>query len=88
MVNSVHVVNVGKKSIRDYVFEVIVNFQEGVDKVVIKGYGKYISKAVDLYNVLKHRLGDSIEMENVEIGSENLGSRLRSFIEIRVTRKF
>lgn len=88
MVNSVHVVNVGKKSIRDYVFEVIVNFQEGVDKVVIKGYGRYISKAVDLYNVLKHRLGDSIEMENVEIGSENLGNRLRSFIEIRVTRKF
>lgn len=88
MVNSVHIVNVGKKSIRDYVFEIIVNFQEGVDRVIIRGYGKYVSKAVDLYNVLKHRLGDSIILEGVEIGSENKGNRLRGFIEIKVMRKF
>jgi len=82
------VVDVGKKSIEDYLFDVILRFQEGDEIVVIKGAGDFISKAVDVYNRLKERLGDSVELVNVEIGSERRGRRIRSFIAIKVKRKY
>lgn len=85
---STHVVNVGRKPVRDYVFEVIVNFQEGVDKVVVKGYGRYISKAVDVYVRLKSRLGESIDVDNIEINSEKRGVKLIPYISITVVRKY
>lgn len=89
MVSSgVHIVNVGRKPVRDYVFEVIVNFQEGVDKVVVKGYGRYISKAVDVYNRLKSRLGDSIDLDSVEINSEKRGVKLIPYIAISIVRRY
>ncbi|MEM1933293.1 MAG: DNA-binding protein [Desulfurococcaceae archaeon] len=86
--SSIHVVNIGRKPIRDYVFEIIVNFQEGVDKVVIKGYGRYISKAVDVYNRLRGRLGDSISIDNIEINSEKKGPKLIPYIAISVMRRY
>ncbi|MET1160731.1 MAG: DNA-binding protein [Thermoprotei archaeon] len=82
------VVDIGRKHVDDYVFEIIVSFQEGVDEVVIRGYGENISKAVDVYNELHDRLGESIELVNVEIGSEKRGGRTRSYIAIRVRRKY
>ncbi|RLG81607.1 MAG: DNA-binding protein [Thermoprotei archaeon] len=81
-------VDIGKKSIDDYIFEIIVSFQEGIDTVIIRGYGAHISKAVDIYNELYSRLGDSIELLNVEIGSERRGGRVKPFIAIHVKRKY
>jgi len=82
------VVNVGKKPVEDYLFDVILRFQEGEDTVVIKGFGVFISKAVDVYNRLKERLGESIELMDVEIGSEKTGRRIKPFIAIKVKRKY
>lgn len=82
------VVDIGRKPVDDYIFDIIVRFQEGEDVIVIKGYGDFISKAVDVYNRLRDRLQDSIELLNVEIGSERRGRRIRSFIAIRVKRKY
>lgn len=82
------IVDVGRKPIDDYIFDIIIRFQEGEDVVVIKGYGDFISKAVDVYNRLKDRLGDSIELVNVEIGSERRGRRFRPFIAIHVKRRY
>ncbi len=64
-----NVVIIGKKSIPDYVLDVILKFNEGIDEVVIKGRGQMISKAVDVYNALKSRLGDSLELVSVNIDS-------------------
>jgi len=81
-----NVVIIGKKSIPDYVLDVILKFNEGIDEVVIKGRGQMISKAVDVYNALKSRLGDSLELVSVNIDSEEVRGRLVSYIEIRVRR--
>lgn len=83
-----NVVVIGKKSVANYVLASIVLFNQGVDEVVIKGRGEAITKAVDVYNALKSRLGDSLELVKVEIGSERSGRRLTSYIAIRVKRLF
>jgi len=86
--NMSKIIDIGKKSIDDYVFDIIVSFQEGIDTIIIKGYGEYISKAVDVYNELYSRLGESIELINIEIGSEKKSGRLKSYIAISIKRKY
>ncbi|MEM4884864.1 MAG: DNA-binding protein, partial [Saccharolobus sp.] len=58
------------KSIEDHVLDIIVMFNQGFDEVVVKGIGKEISRAVDIYNRLKERLGDGVQIVNIETGSE------------------
>ena len=81
-------IDVGRRPLEDYVFEAIVSFREGVNEIILKGRGETISKAVDLYWRIKDRLGDSIELIEVKIGSERFRGRTRSFIAIRIRRKY
>ncbi len=81
-----NVVIVGKKPVSDYVLSIILLFNQGHDTVVIRAKGDAISKAVDVYNALKARLADSIELESVNIDSQEVGRRLIPMIEIRVKR--
>jgi len=81
-------IDVGRRPLEDYVFEAIVSFREGVNEIILKGRGDTISKAVDLYWRIKDRLGDSIELIEVKIGSERFRGRTRSFIAIRIRRKY
>jgi DNA-binding protein len=80
-------IDVGRKPLDEYVFEAIVSFREGINELVIKGRGLSISKAVDLYWRLKDRLGESIELVDVKIGSERFKGRMKSYIEMHVRRK-
>ncbi|MGC9012312.1 DNA-binding protein [Thermogladius sp. KZ2Tp1] len=82
------VINVRRGSIDDYVIEAIVGFQEGPGLVLLKGRGPYISKAVDVYNELVHRLGDGLELVKVEIGSERVKGRVFSYITISLKKRF
>lgn len=82
------VIDVSKKPISDYVFDAVVSFNQGVDEIIIKGRGDFISKAVDVYRYLAERLGDSIEIIGIDIGSEKFRGRRRSYIEIRIKRKY
>ncbi len=84
----VKTIDVGRRPLEDYVFEAIVSFREGVNEIILKGRGETISKAVDLYWRIKDRLGDSIELIEVKIGSERFKGRTRSFIAIRIRRKY
>ncbi len=86
MAEAPNVVLIGKKPIDNYVLSAIVLFNQGEDEVVIKARGDNISKAVDVYNALKDRLGDGVELVDVEIGSEHSRGRLVSFIKIRIKR--
>ncbi len=79
---------VGRKPVSSYVLAVIVMFNQGVDEVIIKARGEAISKAVEVYNALRDRLGDSIELVDTEIGSEYTRSRRTSYIKIKVRRVF
>jgi len=81
------VIVVGKKSLSSYLIDIAVMFQEGASSLVIKGYGRYISKAVDLYNALASKMGDVVKLESVNIGSEPVAGRVKAYIVIKVTRK-
>lgn len=79
---------IGKKPIANYVLDAIVMFNQGYDEVIIKGKGELISKAVDVVNALRERLKGSLEIKNVEIGSEKSGKSITSYIKITVQRSF
>ncbi|MEM1635849.1 MAG: DNA-binding protein [Thermosphaera sp.] len=87
-VEEARLINVGGKPVEDYVFEAILVFQEGSNQVVLKGSGVFISKAVDVYNALTSRLGDSVELVKVEIGSDRFKGRFKSYIAITVRKKY
>ncbi len=87
MASEENVVIVGKKPVADYVLAAILVFNEGFDEVVIKGQGANVGKAVDVYNALKRRLQDGVELAGVKIDSVERGRRLIPYIEIRVRRK-
>lgn len=79
---------VSTRPLREYLINVALLFQEGASVVVIKGYGKFISKAVDLYNALSLRMKDSIELAGVSIGTESVQGRSKPYIAIRVQRRY
>ncbi len=81
-----NVIIIGKKPVIDYVLTAILLFNEGYDEVVIKGQGNNVSKAVDVYNALKNRMQDGVELISVNIDSKERGRRLIPIIEIRVKR--
>jgi len=81
------IISVSGRPLSDYVLSVIILFNQGVRKVVLKGRGNNISKAIAVYNAVKDRLGDSVKLENVEIGSEYVSEGKRvSYIKIAITR--
>lgn len=79
-------VSVGRRAISDYMASIAIIFNQGVKSVVIRGCGDNIHRAVNLYNALKSRLGDSIKLANVKIGSEKRGFKYVPYIEIEVER--
>jgi len=87
MASAENVVVIGKKPIMDYVLAAILLFNEGYDEVIIRGQGSNISKAVDVYNALAHRLQDGVEIVKINIDSIERGRRLIPVIEIIVRRK-
>ncbi len=76
----------GNKPLRSYLLDIIVSFNQGIEVVEIMGKGKNISRAVTLYNMLLDRLGDSLTLDHVEIGSLLERGRRVSYIKIRVRR--
>ncbi|AAK41238.1 DNA-binding protein [Saccharolobus solfataricus] len=76
------------KNVEDHVLDVIVLFNQGIDEVILKGTGREISKAVDVYNSLKDRLGDGVQLVNVQTGSEVRDRRRISYILLRLKRVY
>ncbi|MGC8983094.1 MAG: DNA-binding protein [Desulfurococcaceae archaeon] len=83
---SERVIVVGKRKITDYLIEIAVLFQEA-PVVVLKGEGRFISKAVDLYNAVMSRMGESVELLDVSIGSSSVEGRIRPYILIKIKRR-
>lgn len=85
---------IGNKPFMNYVTGVVMQFTlKKVSKVYIKARGKYITRAVDVSEVVRKRfLDNSVEVDNVIIGSNNFttddGKQLRiSTIEISLVKK-
>ena len=87
------VVFVGGKPFMNYVTAVVMQFTtSGANKVVVRSRGKFISRAVDVAEIVNSRfLTDSVEISNVEIGSEDFknkeGRQIRvSTIDIHIDK--
>ena len=93
-VNSDHTVFVGNKPFMNYVTGVVMQFTtQGVDEVVVKARGKFISRAVDIAEVsYKRFLEGQVEVKDIKINSEQFqnkeGKQVRvSTIEIFLKKK-
>ena len=87
------VVFVGGKPFMNYVTAVVMQFTtSGVNKVIVRSRGKFISRAVDVAEIVNSRfLTDSVEISNVKIGSEDFknkeGRQIRvSTIDIHIDK--
>ncbi len=63
---------VGEKPFMNYVTGVVIQFTtQGATEVVVKARGKFISRAVDIVEVVRYRfLQDQIRIKDIKIGSE------------------
>ena len=89
-----HVVFIGAKPFMNYVTGVVMQFTtQGAQEVVIKGRGKFITRCVDVSEVVVKRfLQGQIDINNVKLDSEEFknkeGRDVRvSTIEITLIRK-
>jgi archaea-specific DNA-binding protein len=89
-----HTVFVGSKPFMNYVTGVVMQFTtQGVDEVVVKARGKFISRCVDIAEVAcKRFLEDQVEVKDIKIDSEEFenkeGKKVRvSTIEIFLKKK-
>lgn len=94
MEESDHVILVGGKPFMNYVTGVVMQFTtEKAELVVVKARGKFISKAVDIAEVVRKRfLDDQIDLKNINIDSQEFtnkeGRQVRvSSIEIELLKR-
>ncbi len=85
---------IGNKPFMNYVTGVVMQFTtKGSDEVIVKARGKFISRAVDVSEVVRNRfLEDSIQISDIKIGSAEYinkeGRQIRvSDIEITLKKK-
>ncbi|WP_369395956.1 DNA-binding protein [Sulfuracidifex metallicus] len=67
---------VSMKNVEDYVLEIITMLNQGAEEVEIKGVGRDIGKAVDVYNMILDKLGNGIKLDSVSIGSESRDKKI------------
>lgn len=66
---------IGNKMFMNYVTGVVMQINSGVEEVSIKARGKYISKAVDVAEVVRNRFLQDVEIKGIKIGSEEFEGR-------------
>jgi len=86
------VVFIGKKPFMNYVTGVVMQFNSGIKKVTIKARGKYISRAVDVAEVVRNRFVQDVNLDNIAIASEEFdgddGKKIRiSTIEVTLSKQ-
>jgi DNA-binding protein len=72
-----YAIYVGGKPFMNYVTAVVMQFtSQGAKKVVIKSRGKFISRAVDVAEVVKSRfMKNQVDVDNIEIDSEEFENK-------------
>lgn len=80
-------VRVGSRDTEEYVLRVIAEIRHGAERVVITGYGDNICKVADVYNMLRERLGESLELVEGDIKSIRVNRRRRPSLTIIIEYK-
>ena len=87
-----NVVYIGSKPVMSYVLAVITSLSmPDVDALVLKARGRAITSAVDVAEITRRRFVDTLKVDKIEIGTEELEgmngrSRNVSTIEIGLKR--
>ena len=87
-----NVVYIGRKPVMSYVLAVITHFNmSDVKDVVLKARGMSISTAVDVAEITRRRFMNTLSVEKINIGTEELPgedgrTRAVSFMEIVLKR--
>lgn len=86
-------VYIGKKASMNYVLAVVTQFNSGASEVTIKARGRAISKAVDVAEIVRNRFIKSVDVTDIQIGTENIQDEDReeginvSWVEIILTKE-
>ena len=67
-----NLVRIGKKPIMNYVVACVTLFNSGADEVMVRARGQAITKAVDTVLMLRNSFLKDLEIEGIEIGSEEV----------------
>ena len=67
-----NVVLIGKKPVMNYVTACITFFNTGEKHVIVKARGRAISRAVDTVELLRRAFVKNLEIESIEINTEEL----------------
>jgi len=83
---------IGQKPVMKYVVACLTSFNAGAKKIVLKARGRAISRAVDTAELLRRVFMKDVEVEKIEIGTEEIERPDRpksnvSTIEIALIRK-
>ncbi|MEZ0290015.1 MAG: hypothetical protein ABWJ42_02860, partial [Sulfolobales archaeon] len=79
---------IGREKPMTYATEAIIRLNQGAEKLIIVGRGRNISKTATVYNIIKSRLRDVVDTEDISIGSiEGSNRRLISYLAIVLSRK-
>jgi len=83
---------IGQKPVMKYVVACLTSFNAGAKKVILKARGRAISRAVDTAELLRRVFMKDVEVEKIEIGTEEIERSDRpksnvSTIEIALIRK-
>ena len=86
-----NVVYIGRKPVMSYVLAVITHFSRTDSKeVVLKARGRAITTAVDVAEITRRRFLDKLQVEKIEIGTEELtgeGGRPRAVSTMEINLK-
>jgi archaea-specific DNA-binding protein len=76
-VNEDNSIFVGEKPFMNYVTGVVIQFTtQGATEVIVKARGKFISRAVDVVEVVRNRfLQGQVEVKDILIGSEEFKNK-------------
>ncbi len=85
-----NIIYVGKKPTMNYVLAIVTQFNNNVDKIVIKARGKSISKAVDIAEITKNKFVQTATYAKINIETEKVqgerGESNVSSIEITLSK--
>ena len=63
---------VGQKPVMAYVVACLTSFSSGAKKAVVKARGRAISRAVDTAELLRRAFLKDVDVEKIEIGTEEM----------------
>ena len=78
---------IGSKPAEDYALQAIMEFHRGSEVVELYGVSDNICKVVDVYLLIRDRLGEALEYLGGEIGSVRGKGRRRNYLLLRIKYK-